>query len=75
VSGMDELLPGRLKTVVDWPATQQAWQQELHALVAQHLAGVAMLAVSTEACRFCHLPAFCRRRGAADAAEEEGADE
>jgi ATP-dependent helicase/nuclease subunit B len=75
VSGMEESFPGRLKTVADWPATQQAWQQELHALVAQHLAGIATLAVSTEACRYCHLPAFCRRRGAADAAEEEGADE
>jgi ATP-dependent helicase/nuclease subunit B len=75
VSGMEEPFPGRLKTVADWAATRQAWQQELQALVAQHLAGTATLAVSTEACRHCHLPAFCRRRGAADAADEEGADE
>jgi ATP-dependent helicase/nuclease subunit B len=75
VSSMEEPFPGRLKAVADWPATRLALQQELHALVAQHLAGVASLAVSTEACRYCHLPAFCRRRGAADAAEEEGADE
>ncbi|MEO8314570.1 MAG: PD-(D/E)XK nuclease family protein [Pseudomonadota bacterium] len=76
VTGSGEPLPGRVKTVDDWSLVRQAWENELQSLVTQHLAGIATLATSTEACRHCHLPAFCRRRGAADAALEEGtADE
>jgi ATP-dependent helicase/nuclease subunit B len=76
VSAIDETIPGRVKPVSDWPAALHAWERELQALLQRHLAGEATLAASTEACRHCHLPAFCRRRGAADAAlEEEGADE
>lgn len=75
-SGIDEPLPRGVKPVGDWPAAQQQWQRELQQLLAQHLGGTATLAESLEACRYCHLPAFCRRRAMGDALpSEEGSDE
>lgn len=75
-SGIDEPLPRRVKPVTDWPLMQQQWQRELQQLVTQHIAGTARLAESIVACRYCHLPAFCRRRAIGDALpEEEAGDE
>jgi ATP-dependent helicase/nuclease subunit B len=73
---VDMPVPRRVKPVADWPAAQQQWQRELQQLLTQHLEGAAQLADSIDACRYCHLPAFCRRRALGDAApEEEGGDD
>jgi probable DNA repair protein len=76
-SAIEEPLPGRVKQVEDWPLLQQQWQRELRQLLTEHLSGAAPLAATIAACRYCHLPAFCRRRAIGDALpeEEEGSDE
>jgi probable DNA repair protein len=74
-SGMEEALPGRVKQVEDWPLMQLQWRRELAQLLADHLRGSALLAENSAACRYCHLPAFCRRRAAGEASPEEGGDE
>jgi probable DNA repair protein len=76
VSAIDEGLPRRVKPVEDWPFLRQQWQSELQQLLAQHLGGAAPLARMLSACRYCHLPALCRRRAIGDASpEEEAGDE
>jgi exodeoxyribonuclease-5 len=47
--------------VSDWDATAAQWQLGLQQLLQQHLAGTAHLARTLAACRFCALPALCRR--------------
>jgi probable DNA repair protein len=63
------LLPG-MKPVDDWDGTTQRWRAELLRLLEEHLAGGAPLAAGLEACRYCHLPALCRR-ATDDAAEDD----
>ncbi len=75
-SGMEKPLSRRVRPVADWHAARQQWLLELQQLLAQHLSGGAQLAASTQACRYCHLSAFCRRRALGDELpEEEGSDE
>lgn len=71
------LLPGKLHAADDWSQLAQAWRAELQRLMAEHIAGTAMLARDRKACQGCHLPALCRRAGAdaADDAAVEEADE
>lgn len=68
------LLPGKLHAADDWNQLAQAWRAELHRLMAEHIAGTAMLARDRKACQGCHLPALCRRAGA-DAADDAAAEE
>ncbi len=76
VSGMEKAFSRRVRQVADWPAAQQQWLRELQQLLAQHLGGGAQLAASVQACRYCHLPSFCRRRALGDELPaEEGVDE
>lgn len=67
----DPALPG-LKTVADWEAMAGQWQQQLLDLLAAHLSGSGTLATDHAACRYCHLPALCRRASVED---QEDADE
>lgn len=60
VAATEGLIPGA-KTVEDWTATASQWQQGLQQLLQAHLAGEAQLAASLQACRYCPLPALCRR--------------
>jgi len=64
-------LPG-LKPVADWNAMAAQWQQQLLQLLAAHLDGSGLLACDHAACRYCHLPALCRRAAVEDL---EDADE
>jgi hypothetical protein len=76
VSAMDTRLSRRMKRVDDWPAMQESWRQALQHLLTQHLAGDAVLTATPAACRYCHLPAFCRRQAGSDVApDEEESDE
>lgn len=59
----DVPVPG-LRAVADWSQASGLWQQQLVALMAQHLSGEATLALDRTACRRCHLPALCRRAAA-----------
>jgi RecB family exonuclease len=65
VAAADQLLPGA-RVVEDWPATAEQWRQGLQQLLHAHLGGSARLADSLQACRYCSLPALCRRATADD---------
>ncbi len=52
--------PG-VKPIEDWDAAAALWREELLQLLQAHLTGAAPLAVARDACRYCHLPALCRR--------------
>ncbi len=65
-------MSSRVQPVEDWPQSVALWRNELQQLVAAHLGGGAPLAFDEEACRYCHLPAFCRRRAVGDEMPEEG---
>lgn len=70
------ILPGRLQEVADWPAAQAQWREALARLLQEHIGGGIELAASLDACRYCHLPALCRRIAAGEtAAAAESADE
>lgn len=58
------LLADDLHDIEDWSRTQQQWQQQLLALMEQHLSGEATLTRDRKVCARCHLPALCRRAGA-----------
>ncbi len=62
----------QLKPVADWDAMSAEWQQRLLQLITAHLGGEGTLARDRNACRYCHLPALCRR---APEDEREPADE
>ncbi len=64
-----------LKPVEAWDEMAAAWQQQLHELISNHLAGAGTLARDHGACRFCHLPALCRRAAVEDLEDQEDADE
>lgn len=72
VTARDGLLPDGLHQLDDWDQAQQQWQQQLLALMQQHLSGDATLTRDRQACIRCHLPALCRRAGAD---ETEASDE
>jgi RecB family exonuclease len=70
------LLPGRIQQVADWPAAEAQWRSALARLLQEHIDGGVELAASLDSCRYCHLPALCRRVAASDiAAAAEGSDE
>ena len=70
------ILPGRIQEVTDWPVAEAQWRAALARLLQEHIAGGIELAASLEACRYCHLPALCRRIAAGEAAATaENADE
>ncbi|MET0281467.1 MAG: PD-(D/E)XK nuclease family protein [Steroidobacteraceae bacterium] len=60
VAYAEGMLPGT-RVVEDWDATAAQWQRGLQQLLEAHLAGAAQLADTLAACRFCALPALCRR--------------
>jgi len=61
--------PGRWKSVPDWPVQRALWRAELDRLLQEHLQGEASVAPLRDACRYCHLPALCRRGDLAVAEE------
>jgi hypothetical protein len=63
-------LPG-LKTVEDWSAMAGQWQRQLLDIVAAHIAGTGTLAADHAACRYCHLPALCRRAAVEDLEDDD----
>ncbi len=64
----------RLRAVDDWQQATANWQQQLVALMAQHLSGEATLTLDRTVCRRCHLPALCRRAGAEDDLDADDED-
>ncbi len=71
-----QLLPGRIQEVADWPAAEAQWRIALARLMQEHIGGTVALAASLDACRYCHLPALCRRVAASEtAAAAESGDE
>lgn len=71
VAAREGILEEGLERLEDWDGTQRRWQEQLVALMQQHLSGEATLTVDRRACERCHLPALCRRAGE-DAVEEAG---
>ncbi len=52
---------GKLKAVEDWSSLLQDWEQHLHTLAAEFLAGKAAVDPrQSEVCKYCHLHALCR---------------
>jgi probable DNA repair protein len=70
VAAAADLLPG-MKTVEEWGATSAQWRDELLQLLALHLSGGAQLAGSIASCRYCHLPALCRRAAVDDLEQDD----
>lgn len=63
VGGNEGILPLGLRQVDDWARAGDSWQQQLVALMQQHLSGDATLTRDPAACKACHLPALCRKTG------------
>jgi hypothetical protein len=58
-------LPG-MKAVEEWNAMSGQWQHQLLELLNAHLGGSGTLAREHASCRYCHLPALCRRAAVLD---------